>query len=141
LRIYFDTSSLVSLYARDTNFSKAINAVPGKATKVITQFAELEFENALQLRVFRKDLRMSQGQLIRRNFQDDLRKQVYEYRLFDIGWLERAGLLSRRHTALLGTRTLDLIHVASALELEADSLFTFDEHQRSLAKAVHLKLN
>ena len=31
--------------------------------------------------------------------------------------------------------------IASALELKADALFTFDKHQRGLARALKMKLN
>jgi predicted nucleic acid-binding protein len=38
----------------------------------------------------------------------------------------------------LGTRTLDTLHVASALELGASEFWTFDQRQQKLAKAVGL---
>ena len=54
---------------------------------------------------------------------------------------ERARQLSQETTAKLGTRTADLLHVAAALELGADFLYSFDQQQRKLAQAVRLKLN
>ena len=42
---------------------------------------------------------------------------------------------------MFGTRTSDLLHVAAALELGVDCLYTFDKQQRKLAQAVRLKLN
>ena len=39
--------------------------------------------------------------------------------------------LARRHVARLGGRTLDTLHVASALELKAKQFWTFDERQAS----------
>ena len=141
MKIYFDTSFLVSLYARDANFSKAVSAVPADAVKMFTQFGELEFANALRLRVFRSQLKEAEARAIRQNFQRDLAARVFQYHPFNPEWLERAMLLSRGHTAALGVRTLDLVHVASALELEADLLFTFDDSQRALAKALRMKVN
>jgi predicted nucleic acid-binding protein len=141
LRIYFDTSFLVSIYARDANFPKAVSAVPANATKLLTQFGELEFGNALRLRIFRKQASHAEAQLIWQNLQQDLNNRVYEYHPFSPAWLERAAVLSRDHTAAIGTRTLDVVHVASALELQANLLFTFDDLQRSLAKAVRLRVN
>lgn len=61
----------------------------------------------------------------------------------DILWrsaLNRASDLSRRHTPDLGTRALDVLHVACALELKLPCFLTFDERQRRLATAVRLKL-
>ena len=47
--------------------------------------------------------------------------------------------LGRRHGPRLGIRTLDSLHVACALELNAESFWTFDDRQRKLAKAVGLR--
>jgi len=47
--------------------------------------------------------------------------------------------LARRYGPKLGVRTLDSLHVASALELKAERFWTFDERQAKLAKAVGLK--
>jgi predicted nucleic acid-binding protein len=47
--------------------------------------------------------------------------------------------LSREHTITLGTRALDVLHVASALELGVRSFVTYDTRQAALAKAVGLK--
>jgi len=47
--------------------------------------------------------------------------------------------LARRYGPKLGTRTLDSLHVATALELKAEQFWTFDQRQAKLAKAVGLK--
>ncbi|MGH9609315.1 MAG: PIN domain-containing protein [Bryobacteraceae bacterium] len=49
--------------------------------------------------------------------------------------------LARRHAARLGSRTLDALHVASALELKAERFWTFDERQEKLARAEGLKMS
>lgn len=48
--------------------------------------------------------------------------------------------LGERYATTLGLRTLDILHVAAALELEADTLASFDIRQRKLAVSVGLKL-
>ncbi len=60
----------------------------------------------------------------------------------DLLWrsaLNRAAELSRIHTPKLGTRSLDVLHVACALELRLRYFLTFDERQQKLAAAVGLK--
>jgi predicted nucleic acid-binding protein len=52
---------------------------------------------------------------------------------------ELAVELARRHVAQLGSRTLNTLHVASALELGAREFWTFDQRQAKLAKAAGLK--
>ena len=49
--------------------------------------------------------------------------------------------MSRQTTAKLGTRTADLLHVAAALELGVDCLYTFGLHQRKLAQRLRFRLN
>jgi predicted nucleic acid-binding protein len=53
--------------------------------------------------------------------------------------LNRAAELGQRHTPKLGTRSLDVLHVACALELNSRYFLTFDQRQRMLASAVGLK--
>lgn len=52
----------------------------------------------------------------------------------------RAEELSKRHTAAGGHRSLDVLHVATALHLEAEEFLTFDANQRKLATAAGLKI-
>jgi len=61
----------------------------------------------------------------------------------DLLWraaLNRAAELSRSHTPKLGTRSLDVLHVACALELKLRHFLTFDQGQQKLAVAMGLKL-
>jgi predicted nucleic acid-binding protein len=61
----------------------------------------------------------------------------------DLLWraaLDRAAELSRTFSRKFGTRSLDVIHVASALEMKFRSFVTFDRRQQNLAKAVGLKV-
>lgn len=50
----------------------------------------------------------------------------------------RAILLSKLYTRTLGSRTLDILQVAIALELDAEGFFTFDKDQAKLAKRAGL---
>ena len=51
-----------------------------------------------------------------------------------------ARRMARTQTRLLGTRALDVLHVASALALRADSFCTFDKNQARLAAALGLRI-
>jgi hypothetical protein len=60
----------------------------------------------------------------------------------DILWrsaLNRSAELSREHTPKLGTRSLDVLHVACALELKVRYFLTFDVRQQELATAAGLR--
>lgn len=109
--------------------------------RFITILGDLEVVNAIGLRVFRKEITTGQAQSSLRDFERDLQDGVYELRGLPDPVFSRARELSRQTTAKLGTRTADLLHVAAALELGAEYLFSFDKRQRKLALAVQLKLN
>ena len=51
-----------------------------------------------------------------------------------------AETLSKRHTISGGHRSLDVLHVATALHLGAREFLTFDTNQRKLAAAEKLKV-
>ena len=109
--------------------------------RYVTVFGELEVVNAMQLRVFRKELSGSQVQSSLTDFEKDLRNGILLLRPLPEQVFERAGQLSRQTTARLGTRTAGLLHVAAALELTVDCLYSFDQQQRKLARAVGLKVS
>ena len=68
------------------------------------------------------------------------RRCVSHWRLLGSEIWERALVLSRQHSARLGTRTLDLLHVAAALVLGPDVFYTFDKRQRKLGKTQRLRI-
>ena len=53
--------------------------------------------------------------------------------------MDRATELSRKHTPEFGSRMLDVLHVACALEVGARTLVTYDERQAELGKSAGLK--
>jgi len=139
---YFDTSFLTSLYSPDSNSVAAAGAIATSgSTRLITTFAELELVNALGLRAFRHEISPREAQTSLRQFDEDIRNGVFLVLPLSDEVFQRARDLSRQTTPKLGTRTADLLHVAAALELGAQILYSFDQQQRKLAKAVHLKIH
>jgi predicted nucleic acid-binding protein len=142
LKIYADPSFVVSLYSPDANSATAARTMQASsADRFITTFGELEVINAMGLRIFRKEVSPTQAQASLLEFEKDLRDGVFQLRELTDPVLERARQLSRQTTAKLGTRSADLLHVAAALELGVEWLYTFDLHQRKLAQTLRLKLN
>ncbi len=54
--------------------------------------------------------------------------------------MREAESLAANHTAQIGTRSLDVLHVAGAVLLDLDEFVTFDKRQAELAKQLGLKL-
>jgi len=142
LKVYADPSFIVSLYSPDANSATAARTMQASSAQpFVTTFGELEVVNAMGLRTFRKEVSLAQAQASLRAFEKDLRDGVFQLRELTDVIFERATQLSRQSTAKLGTRTADLLHVAAALALGADHLYTFDLQQRKLAQSLRLKLN
>jgi predicted nucleic acid-binding protein len=142
LKIYADPSFLVSLYIPDANSAAALRTMRASSgDRFVTALCELEVVNAFALRVFRKQASPAEGDAALTNFEKDLHEGLFQLRGLPERVFERAKQLSQQTTAKLGTRTADLLHVAAALELGADFLYSFDQQQRKLAQSVRLKLN
>ncbi len=54
--------------------------------------------------------------------------------------LRLAGSYSKNRTSLGGHRSLDILHVATAIHLGAKEFLTFDDRQRTLAQHAGLKI-
>ena len=142
MSIYLDSSFVVSAYAVDDNFESAVSLMETTdELLLVSSFCELEVLNALELRVFRKEMTRQLAGACAENFRSDLRARALGLRRLPEFAFERARELSSRNTAKLGIRASDLLHVACALELGAESFYSFDQQQKRLAKSVGLNVN
>jgi predicted nucleic acid-binding protein len=136
LSVYADTSLLVSLYVLDAKSQSAEELIrrAGAPPILLTRFGELELANAISLRVFRRELPSAKAKAVQALIREDLASGVLLISPLSFGVFERAIQISRRRSPQLGTRTLDVLHVASALELNASRFLTFDRRQEELAR-------
>ena len=133
---YADTSFLASLYVPDANSAEAARRMQRLSLPVIiTPLGELELVNAIQLRLFRKEVRPSEARAATASLRVDVDNGVFAMLALPEEVFTHARQLAARWTARLGTRSLDIMHVAAAIALRADAFQTFDDRQRKLAKA------
>jgi predicted nucleic acid-binding protein len=105
-----------------------------------TWLHQLEFRNALRLRIFRAEITATQRDASLNAWLSDLGAGVYAHadpNGADVN-LE-AERLSAQFSERLGARSLDVLHVAAALVLGCDTLLTFDLRQQALARAAGLR--
>ena len=139
---YADTGFLCSLYAPDAHSARAISEMNRlTAPLAFTWIHQLEFRNAMRLRVFRKEINRKQRDASLNDLLADLAAGVLEHRSPELPEvMTEAERLSASHSERIGTRSLDILHVAAAL-VEGSRLFlTFDTRQAKLAKASGLKV-
>jgi predicted nucleic acid-binding protein len=139
---YVDPSALLKLYIHKRE-SAAMNAWRRRARGplAVTHHGRVEVINAICLAGFRGDITAEAMNDSLASFDEDYAQGLYFQA--DLLWraaLNRATELSRKHTPALGCRSLDVLHVASALELSLPNFLTFDLRQRQLASAAGLNV-
>ena len=138
---YSDTSFLFSIYVNDIHSAVAVRTMNRLSERVlITPVGEVELCNAIQLQVFRKFITAHAAQAATQAFEHDIVSGVLAPQPLSAITFVIAKRLAAQHTPTLGTRGFDLIHVASAMALQADVFLSFDKNQRKLAQATGLTI-
>lgn len=139
---YVDPSALLKLYLHEPE-SAAMNAWrrrnPGPLA--VTHHGRLEIANGICLAAFRRQINALAMSDTLASFDEDFAEGRYVQA--DLLWraaLDRAADLGRAHTPQIGCRSLDVLHVASAIELGFRRFLTFDQRQQQLARAAGLKV-
>ena len=139
---YADSGFLCSLHAPDAHTARVVAHMKRRKHPLpFTALHRLEFRNAFRLRVFRKEITTEQKELSILAMLSDVAAGVFAFA--DVNWPEmlmEAERLSAQHSEFLGTRSLDILHVASALILGAQEFLTFDVRQASLATVAGLSV-
>jgi predicted nucleic acid-binding protein len=139
LSTYADTSFLVSLYITDTHTPVAERLMATGQVVSLTPFHIAEWTHAVEQHVFRGALSRSEGDQYHTRFQFHRENGLWREVTIPESVFDVCAQLARRYAARRGLRTLDTLHVASALELKAERFWTFDDRQKKLARAVGLK--
>jgi predicted nucleic acid-binding protein len=137
---YFDSAVIVKLYVRETTSSDAIRLVRAYvAPCCLTQWQALEVKNAIRLKAFRKEITAEEMNQSIAAFEQDIIGGRWQRPVYAAATVEqKADELSASHSAVLGCRTLDIIHVAAAVVIGAKDFITFDGRQGAVAKKAGL---
>lgn len=153
MKIYADTNFIARLYlpqfCHDDAATIMDDARSGRIARIpITWLLEIEVTSAWELYVFfgkqpeHPRVTPEQAAAAHADFRDDIRAGlIYEAAAVSTSSLVRAAEeLTLRHTAKLGFRTYDIIHVATALELGCVEFWTFDQRAIKLAEKEGLRV-
>ncbi|WP_367875212.1 type II toxin-antitoxin system VapC family toxin [Luteolibacter sp. Populi] len=139
--IYLDTSALLKLHFLEAGSVEVQALISSQSSPLpIWNLQEMEFANALRLKVFWKQISESDA-----DAQFDHFKRRKSSGFYYTPEISRSDLLDRylrltAHTAQLGCRTLDIQHVAAAVIIGATLFVSFDNRQRQLAELAGLKV-
>lgn len=139
MTVYADTSFVVSLYATDQHSAEARRRMVAPPPVWFTPLHHAECAYAIAQHVFHGKISSAGAQELNRHLKEDRAAGLWVEVEMPEGVFEACADLARRYGPRLGVRTLDSLHVACALELQAEQFWTFDERQAKLAKVAGLK--
>jgi predicted nucleic acid-binding protein len=139
---YLETGFALKRYVQEPNSALAREALlPYSPPLPLTQVLEMEIVNALHGKVHRREMTKEVRDQCLADFYADVLSGFWQRCTLSASNLcQRVLALAGKHTPTLGTRTLDLMHVAAALELGCTDFLSFDQRQRQAAQAEGLKV-
>ncbi len=142
-----DTSFLCAIYRKqDNSAAAAVFFQSLREPLPVSRLLLYEFRQSTRLQIWlhgqnpRKGFPEKEGKQSLADLDSDLAGGVVK--LVPVEWLEvhrLAEQLSAAYTQTEGHRTVDILHVATALVLKAEQFLTFDGNQRKLAQAEGMK--
>lgn len=138
MKTYFDTSCLVALYVPNDHTAAALRhrARAGRQSILFTPLHRLELRTTVRQCAYRGLIKQSDALQILRNIEEDLDDGTLLHE--PVAWtdsLRQAEAVAERLAWTKPCRSLDLWHLAIALQIGAETFVTFDNDQLLLAKA------
>lgn len=139
--LYLDTSALLKLYIREPGSETVQTIVASQDSPLpVWEIQEAELTNALRLKAFWKEITEVQAESQIKLFEDRRRRGFYFFPEIDRSNLLETFRRLSAETPRLGCRTIDIFHVACAVELQASAFMTFDNRQTELALFAGLQI-
>lgn len=139
---YFDTSVISKWYLPEPDSAQALRVRARFAPPaVLTHLHRVELVTAWHLKAYRREIARGIVERALGHLEADTAAGLWEPPVYDlIDVYAQAESISRRHTAILGVRSLDILHVAAAIILGASNFVTHDDRQSKLARATGLRV-
>lgn len=132
--LYLDTSALLKLYIRESGSEAVQGRIASQDQPLpIWEIQQAELVNALRLKVFWNEINLDQATTQIELFQTRFKRGLYVFPEIDRNSLMQRFLSLSVETPRLGCRTMDIFHVACALEIGATQFLSFDQRQCALA--------
>jgi predicted nucleic acid-binding protein len=139
--IYLDTSAFIKLFLHEEGSEEVQRLVTAQQNPLPTwNLLELEFFNALRFKVFLGEMTIEETERLISLYIGRKKTGLYYVPLLDPVSLHEMSAQMTRHTPILGCRSLDILHVAAARLIEAESFITADKRQGTLAEGEGLSV-
>jgi len=137
-----DSSLIVALYLAEADSARADATCASLPPPILlTDWQRVEIANAFQRAVKNGRITDAQAAQLWQDFSTDISAGRFQIIAVDhAAVLTRTLALTQKHTATTGTRSLDLIHIASALEMNTSDFLSFDYRQRQAGTAEGLNV-
>lgn len=140
--VYIDTGILIKSYVLEIDSPLAIEII--ETTQEPLPFSHLhaiEIPNAIRLKHFRGEISKSEEAAAIHAFYSDIKeKRLVPCRYDLIEAFHTAEKLSAKFSAEFGTRSLDLLHIAVALEMKCTTFVSWDHRQHKVASLSGMKV-
>lgn len=142
MNAYVDTALFVKAYVLEANSEETIRLLDEIGEPfAYSHLHEIEIPNAIRLKRFRGEITKAQETVAIRAFLADVDAGRFERIAYDLAAVfMRAERLSAKCSADIGTRSLDLWHVAAALEAGCKIFVSYDTRQRKAAEHSGLRI-
>ena len=139
--LYLDTSALLKLYIREAG-SEAVQAhiAAQDLPLPVWEIQEAELVNALRLKAWWKEITAAQAEGQIELFEERRSQGFYWFPEIERIRLMKTFRVLSAETPRMGCRTLDILHVACAVEIAASEFISFDHRQAALARHAGLKV-
>ena len=139
---YIDTALFVKAFVLEVDSAETITLLERIGEPfAYSHLHEIEIPNAIRLKRFRGEITKAQEISAIRIFKAEVDAGRFERIAYDLGAVFiRAEKLSARFSGEIGTRSLDLWHIAAALEGGCTAFASYDVRQRKAAAISNLEL-
>jgi len=139
---YIDTALFVKAFVLEVDSAETITLLKRIGEPfAYSHLHEIEIPNAIRLKRFRGEITKAQETGAIRIFKAEVDAGRFERIAYDLGAVFiRAEQLSARFSGEIGTRSLDLWHIAAALEGGCTAFASYDVRQRKAAAFSNLEL-
>lgn len=142
MNAYVDTALFVKCFVLETDSAETLRLLEAIGEPfAYSHLHELEIPNAIRLKRFRGEITKAQESAAIRTFRAEVDEGRFERIDYDLGTVFiRGEQLSASHSAEIGGRSLDLWHVAAALEAGLTTFVSYDFRQRKAAEFSGLRV-